>query len=343
MHNLCAALVIAALSAPVVLAQTSTPAEYKVTTTARVGGEGGFDYVSADADARRLYVPRSGTAPRISVFDLDTLRPVGEIPGASARGVAIDPVSHHGFSSSKPVVMWDSRTLAPIKTIEIQGNPDGIFFDPFNARIWVFSHVAPYATVIDAKDGTLVGTLDLGGMPEQAVSDGRGRLFVDIEDKDNVAVVDATTLQVVGHYDLSGSAKTPAGLAFDVEHHVLFVACRNPKMMVMLNADTGAIITTLPIGTGVDGARFNPATQEVFSSQGDGTLTVIKENSPTSFVVSQTVRTLQNGKTLTLDPTTNRLFVIGAEYGPAPTPPPGGRVGRGPMVPDSFSILAIGR
>src|SRR5260370_28116982 len=161
----------------------SAQGPYKVLKTAKVGGDGGFDYVYADDAGRRLYVPRTGANPRISVYNLDTLESVGEIPKASARGAAVDPKSNHGFGSSKPVVMWDTKTLATIKTIDVQGNPDGILFDPFNQRVWVFSHSAPNATVIDAKDGSIVGTIDLGGAPEQAATDGKGHIYVDIEDK----------------------------------------------------------------------------------------------------------------------------------------------------------------
>ena len=171
--------------------QAPTAGPYKVLKTAKVGGDGGFDYVYADDAGRRLYIPRTGTTPRIAVFNLDTLEPLGEIPKASARGAAVDPKSNHGFGSSKPVVMWDTKTLATIKTIDVQGNPDGILFDPFNQRVWVFSHSQPNATVIDAKDGSIVGTLDLGGAPEQAVTDGKGHLYVDLEDKDKIAAVDA--------------------------------------------------------------------------------------------------------------------------------------------------------
>jgi DNA-binding beta-propeller fold protein YncE len=332
-----------AISTALAFAQPSG-GPYKVVRTAKVGGTGGFDYVYADTTGRRLYIPRTGTEARITVFDLDTLATAGEIAKTNARGVAVDPKSGHGFSSSRPVAMWDTKTLAPIKTIDVQGNPDGILFDPFNQRVWVFSHSLPHATVIDAKDGTIIGTMDLGGAPEQAVTDGNGRLFVDLEDTNAVAAIDAKTMQVAGKFDISDRAKTPAGLAFDVKNHVLFVACRNPAMMVIIDATTGKGITTLPIGTGVDGAFFNPATMEAFSSQGDGTLTVIKEKSPTSFEVEQTVKTQTSGKTLTLDTKTNRIYVIAAEYGPPQNPPPaGGRAGRGGMIPDSFSILVVGK
>jgi DNA-binding beta-propeller fold protein YncE len=183
-----------------VLAQQAGP--YKVLQTAKVGGEGGFDYVYADDAARKLYVPRLGPAGQINVFDLDTLKPVGVIANASAHGVAVDAKSQHGFGSSKPVVMFDAKTLATIKTIEVQGGPDGILGDPFNGRVYVLSHSAPNATVIDAKDGTVVGTIDLGGAPEQGVSDGKGYLYIDLEDKGSIAVVDAKTMKVTATYDL---------------------------------------------------------------------------------------------------------------------------------------------
>jgi DNA-binding beta-propeller fold protein YncE len=324
--------------------QTSTSGPYRVVKTATVGGSGNFDYVYADVGERRLYIPRYGPPnPRITVFNLDTLAPVGEIPNASARGVAIDPKSNHGFASSKPVVMWDTKTLATIKTIDVQGNPDGILFDPFNERVWVFSHAAPNATIINATDGSVVGTLDLGGQPEQAATDGKGHIWVDLEDKSQIAAVDTKTLTVTAHYDLGGKGGEPAGMAFDAKNRILFSSCANPAALVVVHADDGKIIASLPIGNGTDGAIFNPATMEIFSSQRDGTLTVIKENSPTSFAVAQTVTTMPSAKTMTLDTKTNRILLIGAEFGTPPAPAPGGRPGRGPMVPDSFSIIVVSK
>jgi DNA-binding beta-propeller fold protein YncE len=321
---------------------------YKLQKTIKVGGPGGWDYVYADSDGRRLYVPRGGGAGgggRVMVFDLDSLKSVGEIPNTNAvHGVAVDPKSGHGFSSSKPVVMFDTKTLATIKTIDVQGNPDAIMFDPATERVFVLSHRAPNATVLNAADGSILGTIDLGGAPEQAVSDCKGLVFIDIEDKDNVAVVDAREMKVTAHYDLSGKGGGPAGLALDVKNHVLFAACHEPQTMVILNADDGKIITTLPIGNGVDAASFNPATMEAFSSQRDGTLTVIKEKSPTEFEVEQTVQTKPGARTSTLDTKTNQVFLITAEQAP-PVPgqdAAGGRR-RPQMVPDSFMILVVGR
>jgi hypothetical protein len=327
-------------------AQQMATGPYKILKTAKVGGDGGFDYVNADPVGRRLYVPRSGPTGRITVFDLDTLEPAGEVPNVNGHGAVVDPKTNHGFITSKPVVMFDSKTLAVIKTITVDGNPDGILFEPFTERVYDLSHSAPNATVIDAKDGSIVGTIDLGGAPEQAVSDGKGHVYVDIEDKGNIAVVDAKTLAVTAHYDVSGKAGTCAGLAIDAKNRVLFAACRAPKMMVILNADDGNIITTLPLSGATDGAVFNPATMEAFSTHAEGTLTVIKENSPTNFEVEQDLTTMPSAKTLTLDTKTNRILSIAAMFDPPPagTPAPSnGRVARGPMQAGSFSILLIGK
>jgi DNA-binding beta-propeller fold protein YncE len=376
--------------------QNLSAGPYKVLRTAKVGGAGGFDYVYADSDGRKLYIPRTGqgpgrgdaaanpsapppAAPRVTVFDLDTLASLGEIPNTNARGAAVDPKAGHGFASSSPVAMWDTKTLALIKTIVVPGGPDGIMFDPFNAHVWIFSHRSPNAIVINTADGTLAGTFDLGGSPEQAVSDGKGHVYVDLEDKDQIAAVDAATLTVTAHYDVAGKCGGPGGLAFDVKNHILFASCHSPQNMVILSSDDGKILETLPIGNGTDGAVFNPATMEAFSSNRDGTLTVIKENSPTSFVVEQNVQTMVGAKTLTLDSKTNHILLIAAEYLPPPAaapapqgsapmqqqamaaPPPAGDApqmrgngqapagqgrgggGRAQMAPDSFTILVVGK
>ncbi|HLZ73528.1 hypothetical protein [Phenylobacterium sp.] len=346
--TICALAIGLAVSA---VAARSEPAAgpYHVLKTVQAGGDGGFDYVYADAANRRLYIPRGGTGARVMVLDLDSLQPAGEIAKTSGHGAAVDAKSGHGFSSSKPVAMWDAKTLAPIKTIDVQGNPDGILGDAASQWIYVLSHSAPNVTVINAVDGAIVGTVDIGGAPEQAVTDGKGHLYVDVEDKDQVAVVDTKTLTKTAAYSLDGKCGTPAGLAFDVKHHVLFVACRNPAVMAMLDSNTGKILDVLPIGVGVDGAAFNPATGEAFSSQGDGTLTVIKETGPTSFVVEQTVQTKVGAKTLTLDSKTNHVLLITADFGPPPAPAAGappappGRGRRGPMLPGTFSVLVVGK
>jgi len=204
--------------------QSTNSGPYKVLKTVKAGGLGGFDYIYADVDGRRLYIPRgaqpTATPPvtaRITVFDLDTLAPAGEIPDIRANGAAVDAKSGHGFASSKPVAMWDTKTLKLIKTIDVQGNPDGILEDPFNQRVYILSHQAPHVTVIDAKSGDVVGTLDLGGAPEQAATDGKGHIYVDVSDKANVAVIDAQAMTVT------------AQLARDIANRGSFsISKRNP-------------------------------------------------------------------------------------------------------------------
>jgi DNA-binding beta-propeller fold protein YncE len=262
--------------------------------------------------------------------------------------------------------MFDAKTFAIIKKIDVQGRPDGYLNDPFNHHFYILSHTAPNVTVLDDKDGAILGTIDIGGAPEQAATDGHGKIYVDIEDKAAIAVIDANTMKMVGKYDVSSKGGGCAGLALDVKNSILFAACRDNRNMIILSATDGHIITDLPIGNGCDGATFNPATMETFSSQGDGTLTVIKEDSPTSFSVEQTVPTPARAKTLTLDTKTGHILLITAEFGPAPTapaqpqstapaatpaagtppagaPPAFARGPRAPMIPHSFQIIQVGK
>ena len=349
--------------------QPSSAGPYKVLKRARVGGEGGWDYIYADAAGRRLYIPRRGTAAvaasdtrpaapavatRLTIFNLDTLEPVGEIEGVGGNGTAVDPKSGHGFTSSRPVSMFDTKTMKLIKTIDTgMAQPDGILFDAFNERVYVFSHPTKDATVIDAKDGTVLGTIDLGGVPEQGVADGKGTLYVVMQDaQGSVTVVDVRTMKATAHYPF-GDKGGCNGLALDAKNRVLFAACArsgnppaNPPqpMMVVLSAADGKILANLPLAGGSDGAVFNPATMEAFSTHGYGTLTVVKEKSPTSFEVEQNLDTMNGARTVTFDSKTQHLFTMSQERGPAPPPPPGG--GRGPAapaIPGSFTILMIGK
>lgn len=350
------AIAIGMLAASLQLAGLATAQDsgpYKVQRIQVVGGEGGFDYVTADSNARLLFVARSGPAGQLYVYQLDSLSLFASIPNVSSHGATVDVATAHGFATSKPITMFDANHFTVIKKIDVEGNPDGYLNDTINHRFCVLSHSAPNITVLDDKDGSILTTFDIGGAPEQAVSDGRGRIYVDIEDKSAIAVIDANTMTMVGKYDLSSKGGGCAGLAIDVKNNILFAACREKNNMIILSATDGHIITDLPIGVGCDGAVFNPETMEVFSSQGDGTLTVIKENSPTSFAVEQTVATPARAKTLTLDTKTGNIYSITAEFGPVPaqpaaSAPPAGapafmRGPRAPMIPHSFQILMIGK
>jgi DNA-binding beta-propeller fold protein YncE len=371
MHRIASILVLAiALAVATTSAQQpSSTGPYKVLKTAKVGGEGNWDYIYADVAGRRLYIPRrapaappgaEGPAPasttrtRLTVFNLDTLESMGEIDGVGGQGAAVDPKSGHGFTSSRPVSMFDTKTMKSIKTIDVAEGvqPDGIVFDAFNEHVYIFSHPTKDATVIDAKDGTVLGRVDLGGVPEQGVPDGKGLLYVVMQDpQGSVTVVDVKTMKATAHYpfnDLGGGCN---GLALDAKNKVLFAACArsgNPPdpmkaQMVILSAADGKIFKTVPLPAGSDGAAFNPSTMEAFSTQGNGTLTIVKETSPTTFELEQNLQTMNFARTIALDSKTGHIFTMADERGPAPPTPPGGRAGRGAAIPGTFTILMIGK
>jgi len=370
------------LVAPALLAQQPAPttnpplseSPYKVTKTAKVGGEGGTDYIFADVVGRRLYIPRGGVRadtvnnrpailPRITVFDLETLAPVGEIntaPNSQGNGAVVDPKTGHGFASSRPAItMFDSKTLQVIKSIPLDSGfaPDGIFMDEFTGRVYIGSHPTKDVMVIDAKDGTSLGRIDLGGTPEQNVSDGKGKLYFMLQDAPgSIAVVDTKTMKTTAHYAI-GDHGGCNGLAIDVKNQILFAACARSgaapvpgspppppvPAMIVLNAKDGKIITELTLAGGNDGAAFNPATNEVFTSHGNGTMTVVKEKSPTSFEVEQNLLTMNGARTLTLDTKTGRLFVMSVEREVPPPPAPGARPQQGRAIPGSFTIVVVGK
>src|SRR5437867_13063566 len=348
--------------------QPSAAGPYKVLKTVRAGGEGNWDYSYAEvagggSSLRGRARVESQIPTRLSIYSLDTLELINEIDGIGGNGAAVDPKSGHGFTSSRPPSMFDTKTMKLIKTIEVGPGaaPDGIVFDAFNDHVYVFSHPTKDATVIDSKDGTVLGTIDLGGVPEQGVADGKGTLYVVMQDaQGSVTAVDVKTMKATAHYPL-GDKGGCNGLALDGKNHVLFAACaRSGKvtaqptqpgppqpaepMMVLLSSETGKILANLPLAGGSDGVVFNPATMEAFSTHGNGTLTVVKEKSPTSFEVEQNLETMNGDRTVTFDSKTNHILTMSFERGPAPPPPPGG--GRGPQgtpVPGTFTILVIGR
>jgi DNA-binding beta-propeller fold protein YncE len=381
MHRsvLSAALALALVQTALTAQQPSTDGPYKVLTRAKVGGEGGWDYIFADPVGRRLYIPRGAVravaatdstpardavAARITVFNLDDLSPVGQIltaPNSNGNGVAVDPKSGHGFSSSRPqITMFDTKSMQLLKSIPIDSGvgPDGILFDGFNDRVYVFSHPTKDATVIDSKSGTVLGRIDLGGVPEQGVADGNGTLYVVMQDvPGSVTVVDTKTMKATAHYPL-GEAGRCNGLALDAKNHVLFAACgmsgpapvagQPPApaapVMVILNATNGNVLARLPLAGGSDGATFNPQTMEAFSTGGNGTLTVIKEKSATSFEVEEILPTMNGARTIAFDSKTGHIFTMSQERGPAPPPPAGGgRGGQAPAIPGSFTILMINK
>ncbi len=377
MHRtILAAATAIALSASIGIAhQAGTAGPYKVLRTAKVGGEGGWDYIYADVAGRRLFIPRgasremaaTATTPavpaadnRIMAYDLDTLAPIGEIPDTGGNGVAICPGSGHGFASSHPSLsMFDPKTLKLIRKIDVPEGfrADGIYCDAFNDHTYVYSHPTKNALVLDGADGSVLGTVDLGGTPEQSASDGQGTLYVVMQAESNVAVVDARTMKTRAHYDFAAKGGRCNGLALDAKNQVLFVACGASSLtpvqgqpsqatMVVMSAKDGTILTTLPLEGGSDGAQFNAATMEAFATLGNGRLAVVKETGPTTFEMEQDLETMNGARTITLDTKTGHIFTMAQVFGPPPAPsatPPAGRGRRGAVVPGSFTILMIGR
>jgi len=325
--------------AHIVAADDIAAKPYKILATTQIPAAGRIDYVTADSVNRRVYVA-CGNA--VSVFDLDTYKLAGTLANASGHGVAIDPENHTGLVSGNPATFFNTKTLEAIKTVPAPG-ADGYLFDAPTHHFFLLSHREPNLLVVDSKDGSIVGKVEAIGpnganaAVEQGVTDGEGHLYFDVADAHHIAVVDAKTLKVTGHFDLGEKGKGPAGLAIDTKNHILFAMCRGGRRgegtptCVILSAVDGKIITTLPLAGGSDGAVFNPRTMEAFSSHGNGTLSVIKENSPTEFAVEETVKTKARAKTCTLDDKTDHVIVITRE---------GGRQGGGPQVLD---VVFIGR
>jgi hypothetical protein len=323
-------LLAAALGLPAFLglAQIAPAADtaakpYKILATTQIPAAGGIDYVNADSVNRRVYVA-CGNA--VSVFDLDTYQLTGTLAGASGHGVAIDPENHTGLVSGNPATLFNTLTLEKTKTIPAPG-ADGYIFDAPTHHFFILSHSAPNLLVVDSKDGSIVekvaaiGPDGANASVEQGATDGEGHLYFCVANQHHIAVVDAKTLKVTGHFDLGAKGNGPAGLAIDVKNHILFAMCRGGSggtpTCVILSAVDGKIITTLPLAGSSDGATFNPRTMEAFSSHGNGTLSVIKENSPTEFVVEETVQTKAGGKTCSLDAKTDHVIVIAREAAPA--------------------------
>lgn len=319
----------------------SNPGGYH-TATYKVGGEGGWDYLVVDAESHRLFVTRS---TRVVVLDTQTGKAVGEIADTSGvHGVALAPDLGRGFTSNgkaNTATIFDLKTLKVLGTVETGKNPDAIVYEPTTKRVFTMNGRSNDATVIDAAAGKAVGQIALGGKPEFAVADGSGKLFANLEDKNEIVVLDPKNLNVTARWSLS-PGEGPSGLAIDVKNRRLFSVCEN-KMMVIMDADSGKVLTTLPIGENVDGAAFDPASGNVFSSNGDGTLTIIHEDSPSTFSVVQIVATMKGARTIALDPISHKAFLPTAEFGPTPEPTKESPHPRPSIVPDSFRIIVVGK
>jgi YVTN family beta-propeller protein len=316
---------------------------YKVAARHVLGGEGGWDYLAVDTVGHRLFVTRTN---RVTAVDLTTGAVLGEMPGLNrGHGVAFDYAHRRGYATSgadSTVVMFDLGTLKELGRATAAIDADAILYDAGTHHVLTFNGDAGSASVIDATSLKRVATIPLGGKPEFAVSDDRGRIFVNIADKSEVAELDPKALKVVRRWSIK-PCDDPSGLAIDRVHGRLFSVCGN-KLMAVSDIAHHRLLTTLPIGAGVDAAAFDPSTGNAFASNGEGTLTIVHEDSPTRFHVAQTLETMAGARTMTIDPTTHRLYTLGAQYGPAPTAATTANPRRRPpIVPGSATVLVIDR
>ena len=327
----------AALISPRALAAADT--NYHLLKKVVLGGEGGWDYLTCDSDARRVYISR-GT--HVMIIDADSYAVVGDIPGTQGvHGIALAPEFGRGFVSdgrANTITIFDLKTLKVLGTAPTGNEPDAIVYDPVSKRVFTFNGHGGDATAIDAATGKPVGTVALGGKPEFAVADGRGNIYNNLEDKSEILQIDSRKLTVTNRWPLA-PCESPSGLAIDRKHQRLFAGCHN-EMMAVIDANSGKVLATPAIGKGVDANAFDPRTHLAFSSNGDGTLTIVREDSPEKFTSVANVATQRGARTMALDLKTHRIFLVTADFGKPPVPEhfhP-----RPSALPGTFTLLVFG-
>ena len=316
---------------------------YHVVKTYKVGGDGGWDYLTVDASARRFYISR-GT--HVIVLDADSGKNVGDIPDTpGVHGIALAPELGKGFVSNGregTVTVFDIKTLAPIGSkIKVGENPDAILYEPATKRVFTFNGRSQDSTAIDAASGKVLGTIKLDGKPEFAASDAKGEVFVNIEDKSELTVIDPNKLEVKTKWPLAPCTE-PSGLALDRKNRRLFVGCDNKKMAVV-DADSGKVLATPAIGEGVDATAYDDETGLAFASCGEGVLTVVREDSPQKFSVVENVKTEPGARTMALDTKTHNLFTVTAKFGPPPAATADNPHPRRTILPDTFEVLVLAK
>ena len=329
-------LLLTLLAAPSLKAQT-----YEVTHTFSVGGEGGWDYVLPDAPRHRLFVARGN---RFMVVDMNDGHVITEIKGFNgAHGTALVPEIGRGFATSgedSSIIMFDMASYKPLLKIRAGDDADDIIYDPFSKRIYSFNGDANTATAVDPKRGTVAGTIPLGGKPEAGQSARNGKLYVNLVDSSQIAEVDTKTMAVTRRWSTT-PCKTPVSMAIDTRSERLFVGCRS-GVLAVVDYNKGAVVTTLPIGQGVDGAGWDARRRDIYASNGDGTLTVIHQDSPNKYHVVESVQTGERGRTMGLDPATHRIYIPVAKFGPVPAESTAANPRRRPpMLPGSFAIVVV--
>jgi len=302
-------LLTAFLGLVTTVALAAPPSGYHIIKKVPIPGAGGWDYVTVDDAARRVYVSH---ATQVEVLNADTFELVGTIPNTpGVHGIAIASEFGRGFitaGKSDSVIIFDLKTLKTLGEVKAGKKPDAIMYDPATKHVFAMNGDSDSATVINAADGTVVGTIDLGGGPEFAVADGKGNVYINLEDKAETVHIDSNTLKVLHHWPLA-PGKTATALAFDPQTRRLFAGCRGGQLMVVLDADTGRVITTAPIGERVDAAAYDPTQKLVFQSTGGGTIAVFHQDSADKYTLLENVVTNPGSKTMGLDLKTHRLFV----------------------------------
>ena len=332
------AVLLALASAPALLA-----AQYRITHTFAVGGDGSWDYVVSDPANHRLFIGRQN---RVMVVNANDGKLLGEVTGINgAHGTAIAEKSGHGFATSgndSSIVMFDLKTFKVLGRAHAAEDADAIIYDPASDRVFSFNGDAHSSTVIDPGSGKLVTNIPLGGKPEYGVSAGDGKVYANITDNSEVVEIDARKLTVLRRWS-TAPCKQPVAMAIDREHHRLFNGCRSGVMAVS-DIAAGKVVATLPIGAGTDGAAFDPSTHDAFASNADGTLTVIHQDSPDAYHVVQNIQTAPGGRNMGLDPVTHRMFVVSAKMGPTPAESTAANPRRRPQViSGSFVVMVIER
>jgi DNA-binding beta-propeller fold protein YncE len=315
---------------------------YHVIKELHLGGEGGWDYLTVDSAARRLYISRS---THVMVIDMDTDKVAGDIadtPGV--HGIAIAPELNRGFTSNgkaNTATIFDLKTLEVLGQVKTGENPDAILYDPASKRVFTFNGRSHDTTVFAADSGKVVGSIPLGGKPEFAAADGKGKVYVNIEDTNEVVEIESGKLLLTKRYSLK-PCEEPTGMGLDAERHRVYSGCHN-KVMTVLDTETGKVIAAVPIGEGVDGNGYDPKTGLAFSSNGDGTLTVVRESSPGKFEVAETVATQRGSRTMVIDPKTHNIYLAAAQFSPQPASAAGGARPRPTMIKESFAVLVVGK
>jgi len=332
MRNIALILALAAPAALFAQPQTS----YHVTHTYTLGGEGRWDYVVPDPANHRLFIARQN---RVMVVDEDSGTLLGEVTGIDgAHGTALAPATGHGFATSgndQSVVMFDLKTFQPLGRIPAAEDADAIVYDSASNRVFTLNGDAHSSTVIDPQAGKVITNLPLGGKPEYGASAGDGKVYANLTDTNEVVEIDAKTATVTRRWP-TAPCKQPVSMAIDTAHHRLFSGCRS-GLMAVSDYQGGKVVATLPIGTGVDGAGYDPASGDAFASNANGTLTVIHQDSPDQYHVVENVQTPEGARNMGLDPTNHRVFLVSAKFGPAE-----GR-GRPPVLPGTFTLMVIER